>query len=513
MSKMFVHYSGTVDAFKSIASQYDNKIVFIKGGANGEGAAIYTHGKYYGDVKDALAALQQTVGGLKYFTSIKAGDTTASAPGKDGVITFNAADPAQVSVDVDSRGVNIGLSKTFTDAVAANTSGLAGEITRATEAEGKIRTDLGQKGDAANAEGSAFARIAKLVADVNAMTGGNGSIADQIKAAVELLDVDMVGGGENEYIASIKQEDGKIVATKGTFNFDEAGAAATAKSEVIGASGDASSANTIYGAKKYADEKATAAESAAKSYADGLVAEGSALELRVAANEDAIEVLNGEGAGSVKKAVADGIAEVVAGAHADFDTLKEVADWIKNDTIGATEMQNTIARLDGADTVEGSVAKTVKDAVAAEAAIARAAEKQNADDIDAAEGRIKAIEDDYLKASDKTELTNAINGKVAQSVYDAKMSELDKADTDNLAAAKKHADDAIAALNVTDAAVANQFVTAVSESAGKISVSRSAINASQIGITNTEEDAFAASTQDVQAALNELAGFWAWEEL
>ena len=93
------------------------------------------------------------------------------------------------------------------------------------------------------------------------------------------------------------------------------------------------------------------------------------------------------------------------------------------------------------------------------------------------------------------------------------MTELAKADTDNLAAAKKHADDAIAALNVTDAAVANQFVTAVSESAGKISVSRSAINASQIGITNTEEDAFAASTQNVQEALNELAGFWAWEEL
>lgn len=79
MSKMFVHYKGTVEAFKAIASQYDNKIVFIKGGDNGEGAAIYTHGKYYGDVKDALAALESTVDGLKYFTSIKAGDTTASA--------------------------------------------------------------------------------------------------------------------------------------------------------------------------------------------------------------------------------------------------------------------------------------------------------------------------------------------------------------------------------------------------------------------------------------------------
>jgi hypothetical protein len=32
------------------------------------------------------------------------------------------------------------------------------------------------------------------------MTGGNGSIADQIKAAVELLDVDAVAG---DYVSSI----------------------------------------------------------------------------------------------------------------------------------------------------------------------------------------------------------------------------------------------------------------------------------------------------------------------
>lgn len=507
---MFVHYKGTVEAFKSIASQYDNKIVFIKGGDNGEGAAIYTHGKYYGDVKEALAALQQTVGGLKYFTSIKAGDTTASAQGKDGVITFSASDPAQVSVNVDSNGVNIGLSKTFTDAVAANTSGLSGEITRATEAEGKIRTDLGNKTDAASAEGSAFARIAKLAEDINAMTGGNGSIADQIKAAVELLDVDAVAG---DYVSSISQVDGKIVPVMGTFNFDEAGAANTVKDEVIGSSADASTANTVYGAKKHAEEKASAAESAAKSYADGLVAQGSALELRVAANEDAIEVLNGEGDGSVKKQVADAVASIVANADEDFDTLKEVADWIASDTTGAAKMQSDIAKLNGADTVEGSVAKQVKDAVAAEALIARAAEKANADNIAVEKGRVDGIVADYLKAADKTELQGKIDAKVAQSDYDAKVAELVKTDSDNLAAAKKHADDAIAALDVTDAAVANQFVTAVSETDGKISVSRSAISASQIGITNTENDAFAAATQDVQAALNELADFWNWEEL
>ena len=136
----------------------------------------------------------------------------------------------------------------------------------------------------------------------------------------------------------------------------------------------------------------------------------SALDGRVAANEGAITILNGEGDGSVKKQVADAVAGVVASAPEDFDTLKEVADWIASDTTGAAKMQADIAKLNGADTVEGSVAKQVKDAVAAEAAIARAAEKQNADDIDAAELRIKAIEDDYLKAADKTALQNSIDG-------------------------------------------------------------------------------------------------------
>ena len=36
---------------------------------------------------------------------------------------------------------------------------------------------------------------------------------------------------------------------------------------------------------------------------------------------------------------------MVNGAPEDFDTLKEVADWIKNDTTGAAKMANDIAAL------------------------------------------------------------------------------------------------------------------------------------------------------------------------
>ena len=135
-----------------------------------------------------------------------------------------------------------------------------------------------------------------------------------------------------------------------------------------------------------------------------------ALDGRVAANEGAIEKLNGEGEGSVKKAVADAVAGVVASAPEDFDTLKEVADWIASDTTGAAKMQADIARLDGADTVDGSVKKQIKDAVAAEAEIARAAEKANADAIATEKGRVDGIVADYLKAADKSELQGSIDG-------------------------------------------------------------------------------------------------------
>lgn len=136
----------------------------------------------------------------------------------------------------------------------------------------------------------------------------------------------------------------------------------------------------------------------------------SALDGRVAANEGAIEVLNGEGNGSVKKQVADAIAGVVNSAPEDFDTLKEVADWIASDTTGAAKMQADIARLDGVETVEGSVKKQIKDAVAAEAAIARAAEQANAGAIATEKGRVDGIVADYLKAADKTELQGSIDG-------------------------------------------------------------------------------------------------------
>ena len=62
--------------------------------------------------------------------------------------------------------------------------------------------------------------------------------------------------------------------------------------------------------------------------------------------QSAIDTLNGTGEGSVRDIVADSVATIVANAPEDFDTLKEVADWIANDETGTI---NLIERVEKAE--------------------------------------------------------------------------------------------------------------------------------------------------------------------
>lgn len=72
-----------------------------------------------------------------------------------------------------------------------------------------------------------------------------------------------------------------------------------------------------------------------------------ALSGRVSANETAIQTLNGSGAGSVSKTVADAIAEIVANAPESLDTLKEISDWITSHATDAASMSSAITTLQG----------------------------------------------------------------------------------------------------------------------------------------------------------------------
>ena len=81
-------------------------------------------------------------------------------------------------------------------------------------------------------------------------------------------------------------------------------------------------------------------------------------------NADAIAILNGEATvdGSVAKIADDRIAAALAGADADFDTLKEMSDWLSEHADSAATMNSNIqanataiAKLNGDADTEGSV--------------------------------------------------------------------------------------------------------------------------------------------------------------
>ena len=116
-------------------------------------------------------------------------------------------------------------------------------------------------------------------------------------------------------------------------------------------------------------------------------------------NAAAIAVLNGgaEDAGSVANTAATAaaleVAKVVANADADFDTLKEIADWIMSDTTGAAGMAADIdalqAQLAG---VEETVVKSIAAAIDAALKVEGAEKYALASELTALAGRVETLE-------------------------------------------------------------------------------------------------------------------------
>lgn len=67
------------------------------------------------------------------------------------------------------------------------------------------------------------------------------------------------------------------------------------------------------------------------------------LDTRTSAAEKTLTTLTGTGEGSIKKSIADKVAEVVSNAPEAFDTLKEIADWVGSHENDALSMQTSIS--------------------------------------------------------------------------------------------------------------------------------------------------------------------------
>lgn len=193
-----------------------------------------------------------------------------------------------------------------------------------------------------------------------------------------------------------------------------------------------------------------------------------ALEERVAANEDAIEVLNGTAdvEGSVDAKVAAAVAALMENPDETLNSIKELVKWTQDHAADALEMSNNVsanaaaiealAALVGEEDVADQIADAIADALNLEGE----AKYALATDLAAAIERVAAVEADYLKAADKTELVDAIALKA-----DATALEAVKATAD-AAAVKADVDAAIAdieadmALKATIAALEAEATTA-----------------------------------------------------
>ena len=196
-TKMFVHYPGTVDAFKALSNiaDYFNKIVFIKGGADGKGAAIYTHGEYYTSAHD----IEALVGSLKAISGVMVNSdrsTLKVATTHDGVLNF-CADGETVAVTMDGPGITISVSEAFRKRVS------------------DLEASLGapKANDPGKADGTAYERIAKLASDVAALGGDQGSIAGQINAAIGQLNVTDTAV-DGQYVSAVSEAGGKISVSR-----------------------------------------------------------------------------------------------------------------------------------------------------------------------------------------------------------------------------------------------------------------------------------------------------------
>lgn len=208
-SKMFVHYPGTKAAFIAAGypATYTNKIVFISGDKDGNGAAVYTHGKYYGNIEEAIAA-------LKFFSKISAGGKTAEAAGNNGTINFSADDPASVEVKVDSTGVHFGLTNAFKQAVNTDLpnriKGIEDDYLKGadkTELEGKISAAQQAAEAKAQAAQDKADEVAADMGDVDGLSTTNKVVVDAINEVLAA-----VGTGGTAAVVS-------VTATGGTADY------------------------------------------------------------------------------------------------------------------------------------------------------------------------------------------------------------------------------------------------------------------------------------------------------
>ena len=155
-------------------------------------ADVYSWAKQEHHFAYRIAELTTTKDGSTVGTGVYQLQVSESGQGNDWVKAPNTADIDLGSIVADYDAAIKALEDRATALETATTN---------------LRTDLGNKTDAADANGSAFARIAHLMGD------GEGSISDQIGDQLALLSNLDETLGANETLKTIQQSNGEVIVT------------------------------------------------------------------------------------------------------------------------------------------------------------------------------------------------------------------------------------------------------------------------------------------------------------
>lgn len=179
-----------------------------------------------------------------------------------------------------------------------------------------------------------------------------------------------------------------------------------------------------------------------------------------------------------------------------------------------TADETTITKTDNKFSIKDGVFDAAGDADTAKASAITTSEKYTDDSIAALDVTDTVVTNQFVTAVNETDgkisitrirptgsnIVNDSTNVTGTTVKDA-LDTLNTADATNLASAKTYADGKITALDVTDTAVSNKFVTAVNETDGKVAVTRAAVVAEGVKITETDNHFI---DKTVTAALTEL---------
>ena len=263
-------------------------------------------------------------------------DAIAALDAKLGSLEFEGSDDKSFAEVIND------IYSSIADLVAAQDALGAKD----TELEGKINSIIG---DLESLEGYTLSEIATKLAEIDGSLSKNATDIAGVTSRVTALEETVAKLGEIEGGESLgtivnkvytNAEAIEVLNGEGEGSVKKAAADAQAAAEATAAADATAKADAAEtAAKAYADGLATnydaagsaaAAETAAKGYADAL---DTAMDERVAK----LEAIDHE------QLAADAVAAVVAGAESDFDTLKEVADWIAADTLGSAALQTTVS--------------------------------------------------------------------------------------------------------------------------------------------------------------------------